>query len=107
MPSTRQCAKCGLDLTDRPGLTCPACGTKIVTLPGTRIWWAALFQIAVSTIFMLIVGFPKIMIATFGIFILTGAALSARLKQRQLAAALAPQRKIANPSRFRILSLGV
>jgi hypothetical protein len=109
MAPTRQCAKCGLDLTDRPGLTCPACGTKIVTLPGpgNRIWWAALFQVAVSTLFMLAVGFPKFMIVIFAAMILIGTALSSRLKAKQLAAARVPPRPVTHPAMLPAVTIGV
>ncbi len=106
MASTRQCPKCGLDLSDRPDLACPACGTKTIALPGAKIWWAALLQFALSTIFMLVFGFPRIMIAIFGAVILLGTALSSQAKARQVTAARAPQPAVTHPAMFRVLSLG-
>ena len=106
-----QCPKCGLDLTDREEPGCPACNAKIVAAVGggrsNRIWLGALFQFTLSTIFMLAFGFPRVAIAIFGLFILTGASLSAWLRPRQLAAARAPQRTVTHPTLFRIASLGV
>jgi len=82
------------------------CGAKIVVLPGAKIWIGALIQIALSTIFMLVFGFPKIMIAIFVTLILIGTALSAWLKARPaVVRGPVPQRPLAHPTLFRILSL--
>jgi len=62
----RKCPKCGLDLTHTSAQTCPRCGTKIVGPQGAKVWVGALVQIAISTAFMLALGFPRIMIAIFG-----------------------------------------
>jgi hypothetical protein len=107
MPSTRQCPKCGLDLTDRTELACPACGTKSATLPGNKTWWVALFQVAVSTMFMLAFGFPRIMIAIFAAMILIATAFSSRLKAKQLAAARVPPRLVAHPAMLPAVTIGV
>jgi hypothetical protein len=81
------------------------CGAKIVVLPGTKIWIGALIQTAFSTIFMLVFGFPKIMIAIFVTLILIGTALSAWLKARPVVVrGPVAQRPLARPTLFRILS---
>jgi hypothetical protein len=107
MASTRQCPKCGFDLTDTGAHTCPACGTKIDALAGTSIWWGALIQFTISSVFMLVFGFPRIMIAIFGALIVIGTALSPWLKARSVARTAIPKRPVLRPVLFRILSLGI
>ena len=81
------------------------CGAKVVTAPGAKIWMAALVQIAITTIFMLAFGFPKVMIAMFAALIVIGTGLSAWIKARPaLVRAPVPQRPLAHPTLFRILS---
>jgi hypothetical protein len=77
MDSIRKCAKCGIDLIDTTGSKCPMCGSAIVAVPGAKIWIGALVQFGLSTVFMLIFGFPKFMIGIFGGMIWIGTALSA------------------------------
>src|SRR5579864_4123955 len=105
MASTRQCPKCGCNLSMISAAACPMCGTKIAGSAGPKIWWGALIQFALTTVFMLVFGFPRIMIAIFGALILIGTALSSRLKTRPRAATRAPQKPFAHPVLFRILSL--
>lgn len=107
MAFPRQCPKCRLDLTDRPEPTCPACGTRIVSPAGSKVWVGALVQLTLSTVFMLAFGFPRIMILIFGAVILLGTALSSRMKAKQLAAARAPQQVVARPALLRVASIGV
>ena len=107
MGPVRKCSKCGFELTDASAPACPVCGTKIVTLPGSKIWVAALIQLIFGTTFMLVFRFPKFMIAIFGVVILIGTALSAWAKTLQGTARQNPPRPVSNPVRFKILSLGV
>jgi hypothetical protein len=64
----------------------------------------ALVQIAISTAFMLALGFPRIMIAIFGGLILLAAAFSGRTKARTFTP---PPKPVSHPIRFRILSIGI
>jgi hypothetical protein len=66
MAFTRHCPKGGLVLSDGSASTCPGCGTWIVAFAGVNRWWRALLQITLSTVFMLVFRFPKIMIVIFG-----------------------------------------
>jgi len=98
--------KCGHELTDSSAAACPMCGARVATAPGAKIWIAALVQITFATIFMLAFGFPKIMIAIFLAVILIATALSARLKAKPtLIQPARPQKPLARPMLFRILSL--
>jgi|HubBroStandDraft_6_1064221.scaffolds.fasta_scaffold537200_1 hypothetical protein len=111
MATVRKCPNCGLDLTDAPTATCPLCGTAVVestTLVGrgAKVWLVALFQFAAMSIFMVVFRFPRIMIAVFGVIILISTVLSAWLKSRP-PVARAPQRRVAQPTLFKVLSLAV
>jgi hypothetical protein len=108
MASIKKCSQCGLDLPDPTVSTCPGCGTKIVAPQKTgKAWIGALIQIAVSTTFMLVFGFPKIMIALFSVVILAGAALSAHLKSKPASAPPAPPKPLSHPVAFKLVSLGI
>ena len=82
------------------------CGAKIVAPPGAKIWVGALVQIAITTIFMLVFGFPKIMIAIFDTLILIGTGLSAWIKVSPAVVRVQRQqpRPLAHPTLFHILS---
>lgn len=81
------------------------CRTTLVARPsGGKIWIGALVQIALSTTFMLVFGFPKIMIVVFCGVILAGTALTSRMKARPIPAA---QPAIAHPVLFKILSIAI
>lgn len=117
MSSIQKCPQCGHDITDTSAAVCPMCGTTYGTMsgatsgstvvagPGARIWIGALVQFAIATIFMLKFGFPKIMIAFFGGFIVLGTALSAYMKAKPVAVRPAPQLPTAHPVLYRILGL--
>ncbi|MHB8273071.1 hypothetical protein, partial [Bradyrhizobium sp.] len=63
---------------------------------------------AVSTTFMLVFGFPRVMIAVFAGLILLGTAISSRLKPRAAGASPAnPPRTITRPTLFRVLSVAI
>jgi len=82
------------------------CGAMIVAPPGAKIWVGAMVQIGMSTIFMLVFGFPKMMIAIFAALILIGTALSAWAKVRPaVVRGPVPQRPLTHPTLFRVLSL--
>lgn len=105
MVSIRKCVKCGHELTDSSAAACPMCGARVATDLGAKIWIVALVQITFATIFMLVFGFPKIMIAIFVTVILIGTALSAWVKVRPVGVrGPVPQRPLAHPALFRILS---
>jgi hypothetical protein len=112
MAFTRQCPKCGLDLSGTTAMTCPNCGTtygaKIsVGSPAAGKWIAAGVQILLVTAFMLIFHFPRFMLVIFATLILLGTALSGWAKARSVQVSREPQRPVAHPTLFRILSLGV
>src|ERR1700746_717340 len=107
MEFARKCGKCGLELTDPTMTTCPTCGTKVIALPRVNIWIAALVQIAFTAIFMLVFGFPKPMIGVFTVLIVIGTAVSAWVKKNPAATRRVPQKAIAQPALFRVLSLGI
>jgi len=104
MASIWKCPKCGLDLTLAGAATCPGCGAAIVTPPRLNVWVVALVQIAVSTAFMLIFGFPRIMIVIFGALILATTAFSSRFKGRPATVSPKP---VSHPALFRVLSIGI
>jgi hypothetical protein len=56
---------------------------------------------------MLVVGFPRIMIAIFAGLILLGKAISSQLRARGTGGRAAPPRTIVRPTLFRVLSLGI
>ena len=126
MAFVMKCPKCGLDLTDTSGTNCPMCGTggapePALSLPkglaafarpgnpsplvtsSSRIWIAALIQIALMTTFMLLFHFPRVMIVPLVVFVLLGTAVSATMKARvRTVQAPAPPRPLAHPVLFRI-----
>ena len=65
MAIQRQCPKCGFYVTDNSLMACPQCGSNLVSLPSISPWIVAVIQVAASTTFMLVFGFPRIMIAIF------------------------------------------
>jgi len=77
----------------------------LVRTSGAKIWVGALIQLILSTTFMLIFKFPKIMIVVFGGVILAGTALSSWMKTRRVPARPAPQPPITHPVLFKLLSL--
>ncbi len=108
MAFQRQCSKCGFYVTDNSLMACPQCGSNLVALPSINRWIGALVQVAASTTFMLVFGFPKVMIAIFAGLILLGTAISSRLKPRAVGAGPAnPPRTILHPTLFRVLSIGI
>ncbi len=114
MASTRQCSKCGLVLLDTGVSTCPACGASLSTTINLQIsrsattkWVIALVQIAISTTFMLVFHFPKVMIAIFAALIAISTALSGFIKPKTLAQKSAAPRPLARPVLFRVLCLGI
>lgn len=107
MAFVRKCPKCGFDLSNAASPICPGCGTQFVVLPQGGKWIGALFQIAISTIFMLVFGFPKVMIGVFATLILIGNAFSALVKPKQVGAQAAPKRPVSNPALFKILSIAM
>lgn len=109
MAPIQKCPRCGLDFTADSAAVCPACRAKIVTTSpwGTKVYIGVLIPFAFSTIFMLVFGFSKIMIAFFGAMIFAGTALSTWAKSKAVAAPPTPQRTIAHPSLFKILTLAI
>jgi hypothetical protein len=108
MAFQRQCSKCGFYVTDNSLMACPQCGSNLVALPSINRWIGALVQVAISTTFMLVFGFPRAMIAIFAGIILLGTAISSRLKPRAAGASPAnPPRTIVRPTLFRVLSVGI
>lgn len=109
MGIVRKCPKCGFDLSNATSPICPGCGAPALPLPLPRIgkWIGAAIQIALSTIFMLVFGFPKVMIVVFATLIVVATALSALVKPRPAVAPGAPQRPVSNPLLFKILSIAV
>lgn len=107
MGFVRSCPQCGLALTDPSAAKCPACSATIVAPPRVGIWIVALVQIAISTIFMLVFGFPRVMIVIFGTLIVIATALSAHLKAKRVSAQIVPQRSVSNPVLFKILSIAI
>ena len=107
MALVRKCPKCGFELTDAGAKVCPLCGSNIVGPVGGKIWIGALIQFTFATLFMLVSGFPKFMIAIFGVMILAGAVISAWAKTKPQTLRPAPQRPVKNPILFKVLSLAV
>ena len=98
------CPKCGEDLTVTPASECPTCGAKIATPPTPKILLGALLQIAITATLLLLLGFPKFMIAMFATLILMRAALSAWAKTKVVARTKAPERPIAHPTLLSIIN---
>lgn len=103
MAFVRKCPNCGLDLTDPFATRCPVCSATIVAPRRVGIWVAGLFQIALCTIFMLVFGFPKIMIPIFAVLILIGTAFGARVKPKPAAAPPVARRPVSNPILLKII----
>jgi hypothetical protein len=81
-------------------------GMNIANRRRAMIGVGALFQFAAATIFMVAFGFPKVMIAIFGVMIAVGAVFSMWVKSRPFAPPAA-QRPLSHATLFRILSLGI
>lgn len=107
MGIVRKCPKCGFDLSNATSPICPGCGTPTLAIPRVGRWIGAGIQIAVSTIFMLVVGFPKVMIVVFATLIVAGTAVSTLVKPRPPGAPVAPQRPVSNPLLFKILGIAI
>jgi len=107
MGIVRKCPKCGFDLSNVTSPICPGCGIPNLAVPRTRKWIGAVIQIGLSTTFMLVFGFPKVMIVVFATLIVVGTALSTLVKPRPAGAAVAPQRPVSNPLLFKILSVAI
>ncbi|HEV3510749.1 MAG TPA: hypothetical protein VGS05_03535 [Candidatus Sulfotelmatobacter sp.] len=106
MATTAKCPKCGQEVTITAASACPMCGAKMVRPLAPKIWVAGLVQVAISTIFMLLCGFPKVMILPFVTLILIGTALSARFKIKPAVVRQPiPQRPVAHPIVFGIVNL--
>jgi hypothetical protein len=107
MEMARKCPKCGFDLSNATSPICPGCGTPALALPRVGKWIGAAIQIALSTTFMLVFGFPKVMIVVFTTLIVLGTALSTLVKPRPAGAPVLPQRAVSNPVLFKILSVAI
>jgi hypothetical protein len=107
MGIVRKCLKCGFDLSNATSPICPGCGTPALVLPRARRWIGASIQIALSTIFMLVFGFPKVMIVVFAALIVAGTAVSTLVRPRPAGAPVAPQRPVSNPLLFKIVSIAI
>lgn len=105
MAFARKCPKCGQDITDPSASKCSACGASMLVLPRIGIWVGAVIQITLCTVFMLLFGFPKIMILVFAGFILAGSALAAWVKSKPKQAAPVPTRPVSNPVLLKILNV--
>jgi hypothetical protein len=107
MGIVRKCPKCGFDLSNATSPICPGCGTPVLALPRAGRWIGAVIQVALSTIFMLVFGFPKVMIVVFAAVIVAGTALSTLVKPRPAGMPAAAQRPVSNPLLFKILSVAI
>ncbi len=107
MGIVRKCPKCGFDLSNATSPICPGCGTPALVIPRARKWVGAAIQIALSTTFMLVFGFPKVMIVVFATLIVVVTALSTLVKPRPPGTPVAPQRPVSNPLLFKILSIAI
>jgi hypothetical protein len=107
MGIVRKCPKCGFDLSNATSPICPGCGAPALPLPRIGKWIGAVIQIALSTTFMLVAGFPKVMIAVFATLIVVGTAFSTLVKPRPAGTPAAPQRPVSNPLLFKILSVAI
>lgn len=103
MAFVRKCRRCGVEITAPFVSQCSACGASLQVLPRIGIWVGAVIQIVLCTTFMLLFGFPKIMIAVFGGFILAGSAFAAWVKPKPKQAAPLPARPVSNPVLLKIL----
>jgi hypothetical protein len=107
MGLVRKCPKCGFDLSTATSPTCPGCGTPLIAMPKAGKWIGATIQIAISTIFMLVFGFPKVMIGVFATMILIATAVSTLVKPRPAGTPAAPQRPVNNPTLFKVLGFAI
>src|SRR5437868_8380825 len=103
MGFVRKCRNCSLEITDPSATRCPVCGAAILALPRAGVWVGGLIQIAICTVFMLLFGFPKIMILIFSTFIVIGTAFSAWVKPRQAAARTLPPSPLSNPILLKVI----
>ncbi len=78
-----------------------------MAIPRAGKWIGAAIQIAFSTVFMLVFGFPKVMIGVFAALILIATAVSALVKPKPPGAPAAPQRPLSNPVLFKVLSFAI
>ncbi len=107
MAFVSKCPGCGLELTDKFASKCPLCGADIAGRTGRNIWIGTALQFAISTIFMLVFGFPKIMIAIFGGMILLGTALSSRLRPAANARQVTSREPLAHPVLSRVVGFAI
>lgn len=100
---------CGLDFTADSAALCPACLAKVMTPSplASNPWVRVLFTFAIAIPFMVVFGFPKIIIAFFGVMILVPTVLFARARSRGAVALNLPQRAIERPLLFKIVSLAI
>jgi amino acid transporter len=103
MAILRKCPKCAQDVADPSTTACPACGAPLISPRRIGIWIAALIQIVLSTAFMLLFGFPRIMIWIFAAMIVIGTALSAWIKPRKSGSPTVPQRPVSSPILLKII----
>ena len=81
------------------------CGAKIAAPPSPKIWLGALIQIAITIPVMLLMRFPKFMIAMFVTLILVGTAFSMWAKTRvAVARTPVPQRAVAHPTVLSVIN---
>lgn len=102
MPFARKCPKCGLDAPDPSVIKCPACGTAIFKLPRLGLWAAAGIQVVICTVFLILFGFPKILVLVFALLIVGGAATAAWIKPKRTAKPV-PQRPVSNPILLKVI----
>jgi hypothetical protein len=109
MPVPNKCAACGFEVS--PGLSsvaatnCPQCGTKLAPEANFKGWPMALLQIALTTSFMLVFHFPRIMIAIFAVVILASARAQSRGMLMASTKPRIPAASSSQPVTVRILSL--
>lgn len=107
MVVVRKCPKCGFEPPDATAKACPVCGTAFVgAAVGRKVWIAVLIQFAAAMTFMLVFGFPKVIIAIFGTLTLVVGLMSARAKSRPVSRPT-PQGPIKNPVLNKIVSLAI
>ena len=75
----------------------------MMVLPRIGIWVGAAIQITLCTVFMLLFGFPKIMILVFAGFILAGSAFAAWVKPKPRVVTPIPARPVSNPVLLKLL----
>ncbi len=107
MGIVRKCPKCGIDLSNAASPICPGCGNPTLAMPRVGKWIGAIIQIAVATTFMLVFGFPKVMIVMFAALIVVATLLSTFVKPRLAGAPAAPARPVSNPLLFKLLSVAI